>query len=109
MLIGAPFPGQVVVCFLTECGYVPSINLVIVDHFPVGVSYRGPQLQTLKLFGRVESGTTRRGVLKKAVGPCPLDQLLGLSNGSPARTRGTDRLTMLGAPFMTFMHHDLQE
>jgi hypothetical protein len=37
--------------------------LVVVDHFPVGVSYRGPYLQTLKLIGCRRSGTMRRGVI----------------------------------------------
>jgi hypothetical protein len=63
MLVGAPFLGQVVASFLTERDYVPWINLVVVDHFSVGVSYQGAYLQTLKLFGRVGSGTTRWGVL----------------------------------------------
>jgi hypothetical protein len=109
MLVGAPFFGRAITCFLTKRDYGPWIHLVVVDHFLVGVSYRGPRLQTLKLVGRVRSGTMRWGVLPKAAGPSTLGKLLGLSSGSPARTRGTAYLTVLGAPFMTFTCHDLQE
>jgi hypothetical protein len=88
MLVGATFLGRVVASFLTECDNVPWINLFVVDHFPVGVSYWGPHLEALKLFGRVGSGTMRwgvirRGFLMKAKGSCPLGKLLRLSNGSP--------------------------
>jgi hypothetical protein len=43
-LISAPFLGRVLASFLTERDNVPWINLVVVDHFPVGVSYRGSHL-----------------------------------------------------------------
>jgi hypothetical protein len=45
----------------------------------------------------------------KVAGACPLGKLLGLSSGSPARTRGTAHLMVFGVPFMTFTRHDLQE
>jgi hypothetical protein len=109
MLIGAPFFGRVVACFQTERDYLPWIHLVVVNNFPVGVSYRGPHLQTLELVGRVGSGNIRWGVLMKVAGACPLGKLLGLSSGSPARTRGTAHLMVFGVPFMTFTRHDLQE
>jgi hypothetical protein len=88
-LVGAPFLRRVVAIFLPESDNVPWINLVVVDLFPVGVFYQGPYLQTLKLFGRVGSGTTwwgvlGSGVLTKADGPFPLGKLLGVSNGSLA-------------------------
>jgi hypothetical protein len=40
-LIGAPFHGRVITCLLIECDDVPWIHSVVVDHFLVGVSYRG--------------------------------------------------------------------
>jgi hypothetical protein len=43
----------------------------------------------------------------KATGSCPLGKLLGLSSGNPTRARGTAHLTVLGALFMTFTHHEL--
>jgi hypothetical protein len=89
MVAIAPFLGRVVASFLTEYDNIPWINLVVVDHFPVGVSHQGPHLQSLKLFRGVGSGTSRWGVLRrrvltKAEGSGPLGKLLGLSNGSPA-------------------------
>jgi hypothetical protein len=39
VVLSHPFLGLVVACFLMKIGYVPWINLVVVDHFPVGVSY----------------------------------------------------------------------
>jgi hypothetical protein len=114
MLVGAPFFGWVVALFLTERDYGPWIHLVVVDHFPIGVSYRGPHLQTLKLVRRVRSGSMKwgvlgSGVLMKVAGPCPLGKLLGISSGNLARVGGTALLTVLGASFMTLMCHDLQE
>jgi hypothetical protein len=83
MLIGNPFFGHVVASFLTEHYNIPWINLVVVDHFLVGVSYWGSHPKALKLFWRGGSGTTRWGVLTKAEGLCPLDKLLRLSNRNP--------------------------
>jgi hypothetical protein len=51
-LIGTPFLGYVVASFLTERDNVPWINLIVVDHFPIGVSYRGSHLQAFKFFRR---------------------------------------------------------
>jgi hypothetical protein len=89
MLIGAPFLGLVVAQDLTKRHDVSWINLVIVDHFPVGVNFRESHLQALKLIGSGRSGTTRwgvlrRGVLMKTVVPCPLGKILELSSRSPA-------------------------
>jgi hypothetical protein len=93
---------------------VPWINLIVVDHFPVGVRYRGTNLQALKLIGWLGSATTRRrvlggGFLSESAGSCPLGNLLGMSGGSPARARGSDCLTMLGAALMSFVSHGLQK
>jgi hypothetical protein len=84
MLIGAPLLAPVVTCLLTERDDVPWIQLVVVDHFPVGVSDWGPYLQTLILIGCRRSGTTRSGVLRRGLltesaGPFPLGELLGMS------------------------------
>jgi hypothetical protein len=92
---------------------VPWNQFVVVDHFPVGVSYQGPYLQTLILVG-CRSGTTRKGVLGRGLltesaGPLPLGELLGMSWGSPAWARGTNCLMVVGALFMSFTHHDLQK
>jgi hypothetical protein len=46
---------------------VPWILFVVVDHNPVGVSYRGPYLQALKFFRRVRGATVRRGILKRGI------------------------------------------
>jgi hypothetical protein len=82
-LIDAPFLGRVVTCLLMEHDDVPWNQFVVVDHFPVGVSYQGPYLQTLILVG-CRSGTTRKGVLGRGLltesaGPLPLGELLGMS------------------------------
>jgi hypothetical protein len=89
MLIGAPFLRLVVAGNLTLLHYPGGLNLVVVDHFPVGVNFWKSHLQALKLIGRGRCGTMRwgvlgRGVLTKTAGPCPLGKLLGVSNGSPA-------------------------
>jgi hypothetical protein len=112
-LIGAPFLGLVVTSFITECDDVPWIHFVVIDYFPVGVSYRGPDLQTLILLGRVGSATTRRGILRRGFltesdGSLMLSERLGLRGGSPA-WRVTGLLTVLGATRMPFMSHDLQK
>jgi hypothetical protein len=89
MFIGAPFLAFVVARDLTERHDVSWINLVVVDHFLIGVNFQGSHLQALKLIGRGRSGTMRwgvlgRGVLMETAGPCPIGKLLGLSNESPA-------------------------
>jgi hypothetical protein len=99
---------------LTERDDVPWIHFIVVNHFLVGVSYRGPYLQTLILVGCRWSSTTRRGVLGRgllteSVGPSMLGKRLGLSGGTLARTGGIGRLTVFGVPFMSFTSHDLQK
>jgi hypothetical protein len=83
-LVSASFLERVVTCLLTERDDVPWIHFVVVDHFPVGVSYRRPYLQTAILVRCRRSGTTRRGVLERGLlmesdAPSPLGELLGMS------------------------------
>jgi hypothetical protein len=110
-LISDPFLGWAVTCFITERDDIPWIHFVVIDNFPIGVSYRGPDLQALILLERVGSATTRRGILGRgllteSVGTSMLGERLGLSRGTPAGTGGTDCLMVLGALFMS---HDLQK
>jgi hypothetical protein len=69
---------------LLERDDVAWIHFIVVDYFPVGVSYRGPYLQTLILVRCRRSGTTRRGVLGRGLlmeiaKPSPLGELHGMS------------------------------
>jgi hypothetical protein len=91
-----------------------SVLFVVIHHFPVGVGYRGPDLQALELLQRVESATTRRGIfvrglLTESAGMSTLGECLGLSGGTPAGARASGLLTILGASLMPFMSHDLQK
>jgi hypothetical protein len=66
-------------------------------------------LQALKLIGRLRSATTRRvlegGLLLERDGSCPLGKLFQVSGGSPAGSRPTGLLAVLGAMFLTFASH----
>jgi hypothetical protein len=113
-LVGALFLVRVVAWPISESDKVHRILLAVVDFFPVGVNCRGPDLQALKLIGRLGSATTRRGVLGGGLlsergMSCPIGKLLRMSGGSPARARATGLLALLGTPLMTFVSHSLQE
>jgi hypothetical protein len=113
-LISAPFLVGVVACPVVESDKVQRILLAIVDFVPVGVNSRGPDLQALKLVGRLRSATARRGVLDGGLlserdGSCPFGKLLRMSGRSLARARATSLLALLRMPLMTFASHSLQE
>jgi hypothetical protein len=87
MLIGAPFLGLVVDGLLVLLHYPGRLNLIVIDHFSVGVNYWKCHLQALKLIRRGMCGTTRwgvlrRGVLTKTTGSWPLGKLLQVRGGS---------------------------
>jgi hypothetical protein len=74
------------------------------------VNDRGPELQALKLVGRLGSATTRRGILgggllSERAGSYPLGKLLRVCGGSLTRARPTDLLAVLGTMFLTFVSH----
>jgi hypothetical protein len=97
-----------------ESNQIHWILLAVIHNFLVGENYRGPDLQALKLIGRLRSVTTRRGVLRRGLllergGSYPLGKLLQVSGGSPARARATGLLALLGMSLMTFASHCLRE
>jgi hypothetical protein len=113
-LISPSLLREVIVGLIAEGDEVHWVLLAVVHHLPVGVSDRGPDLQALRLIGRLGSATTRRrilrgGLLSKRVGSCPLGKLLQVSSGSLARARDTGLLTLLGTPLLSFTGHSLQE
>jgi hypothetical protein len=59
-LIGAPFLGLIVAWDLTERHDVPWINLLVVDHFQVGVNFWKSHLQSLIFIGSGRCGSARR-------------------------------------------------
>jgi hypothetical protein len=100
-LIGPSLLGEIVVGLVAEVDEVHWVVLAVVHHLLVGVSDRGPDLQTLKLVGRLRSATKRRGILGGGLlsvraGSCPLSKLLRVSGGSSARARATSLLALLG-------------
>jgi hypothetical protein len=71
-------------------------------------------LQALKLVRRLGSATTRRralggGLLLQRDRSCPLGKLLHMIGGSPTGARPIGLLAVLGATFLTFASHCLQE
>jgi hypothetical protein len=104
-LIGPSLLGEIAVGLIAEVDEIHWVLLAVVHHLLVGVSDRGPDLQTLKLIGRLRSATTRRGILGGGLlsvraGSCPLSKLLRVSGGSPARARATSLLALLGMPLL---------
>jgi hypothetical protein len=90
------------------------VLLAVVHHLSVGASDRGPDLQALKLIGRLRSATTRReilrgGLLSERAGSFPLGKILRVSGGSLARAKAIGLLALLGTSLLSFMSHCLQE
>jgi hypothetical protein len=113
-LFGALFLVRVVAWHVAESDKVHQILLAVVDLFMIGENCRGPDLQALKLVGRLGSATTRRGVLGGGLlsergGSFPLGKLLQMSDGSPARARATSLLALLGTLLVTFTRHSFHE
>jgi hypothetical protein len=113
-LISPSLIGKVVSGLVVEGDEVHWVLFAIVHHLTVGVSDRRPELQALKLVGRLGSATTRRrilggGLFSKSAEYCPLGKLLWVSSGSPARARAIDLLALLGTSFLSFTSHSLQE
>jgi hypothetical protein len=111
-LIRAPLLAVVVAWHVPESDNVPWILFIVVDLFPVGVDFRGADLQALKLVGGAGSATTRRrvlrgGLLSKTAGSRALGNLLVLGRGNLGG-RATDFLTVLGATLL-ITSHSLQE
>jgi hypothetical protein len=105
---------EVVAWLVAEGDKVHWVLFAIVHHLPVGVSDREPEIQALKLVGRLVSATMRRrilmgGLLSKRARSCPLSKLLRVSSGSPARARAIGLLALLGTPLLSFMSYCLQE
>jgi hypothetical protein len=110
-LIRAPLLAVVVAWHVPESDNVPWTLFVVVDLFPVGVDFRGDDLQALKLVGGAGSATTRRvlrgGLLSKTAGSRALGNLLVLGRGNLGG-RATDFLTVLGV-MLLITSHSLQE
>jgi hypothetical protein len=113
-LISPSLLEEVVAGLIMEADEVHWVIIVVVHHLPVDVSDRGPDLQALKLVGRLESVTMRRGILgggllSERARSCPLGKLLWVSSGSPSRARDTGLSALLGTPLLSFASHFLQE
>jgi hypothetical protein len=87
-LINLSLLGKVVAGLVVKGDTVHWVLFAIIHHFLVGVIDRRPDLQALKLIGRLESATIGRilggGHLSKRTGSCPLGKLLRVSGGSLA-------------------------
>jgi hypothetical protein len=109
-LFSPSFLGEALAGLVVEGDEVRGVVFALVHHLLVGVSDRGPDLQALKLIGRLRSATARRrvlrgGLLSERDRSCPLGKLLWVSGGSPAGARPTGLLAVLGATFLTFASH----